>query len=59
MRRWILIVSGLLLLLLLLFGLSRAKRWWEVDKCWDAGGRWDYAAAACDFGAQGRPRPRN
>jgi hypothetical protein len=28
----------------------RAKRWLDIDRCLDAGGRWDYSAQKCDFG---------
>lgn len=56
MRTWKSIGVALVVIVLLFLGFVRAKRWWNIDKCLDAGGRWDDAVSACDFGAQGPPK---
>jgi hypothetical protein len=39
----------------LAFLLWKAKAWLDIDRCLDAGGRWDYGAGTCDFGPSGPP----
>jgi hypothetical protein len=46
------IIKGIILALLALvivIGFFKIKRFFEIDKCLDAGGRWNYETNQCEY----------
>jgi hypothetical protein len=33
---------------LVIFGLHRCRRFWQIDACLDGGGRWNYQEGHCE-----------
>jgi hypothetical protein len=48
MRTIVVVVVATLLAILWLFGIPVASRWLTIDRCLDAGGRWNDTTAACE-----------
>jgi len=38
-----------IIILFALWMVPYCKRWWEIDRCLDNGGRWDYENRVCEF----------
>ena len=50
MAAFVLMLSAVVALLAL--NAPGVREWWLVDRCLDAGGRWDYQSARCNVPAR-------
>jgi hypothetical protein len=51
MKKLIALLIGVSLIVLIVFGAFKAKRWLEIDACLDSGGSWNYETNRCEYDA--------
>lgn len=54
MNRRLSIALAVVLLLLLVLAVPSCGRWWRIDQCLDAGGRWNDEQDVCEYQPGGR-----
>ena len=55
MNRRLSMSLAVVLLLLLVLAVAYCGRWWRIDQCLDAGGRWNDEQDVCEYPPGSRP----